>query len=115
MRPKELDRSTDVAGDARCRSVRSSRLRRTDLDENPVDPATKELSPRSESSSGRGRRRIGCKIDSTTYTGRMFLHLLAALAEWERDRLAERTSEGMAYARESHPSNGGRCRRVQLE
>lgn len=44
----------------------------------------------------------------------MFLHLLAALAEWERDRLAERTSEGMAYARESYPSNGGRCRRVQL-
>ena len=37
----------------------------------------------------------------------MFLHLLAALAEWERDRLAERTSEGMAYARESYRSNGG--------
>lgn len=38
-------------------------------------------------------------IDSTNYTGRMVLHMLAAVAEWERDRMAERTSEGMAQAR----------------
>ena len=44
---------------------------------------------------------LDLKIDSTTCTGRMFLHLLAALAEWECDRLADRTREGMAYARES--------------
>ncbi len=79
MRPKEFDRSTDVAGDTRCRSVRSSRLRRTDLDENPFVLSTRPT---------------------------VFLHMLAALAAWERDRLAERTSEGMAYARESYRSNG---------
>jgi DNA invertase Pin-like site-specific DNA recombinase len=50
------------------------------------------------------------KIDSTTYTGRMFLHLLAALAVWEPDRLAERTSEGMAYAREKYGHLAGRRR-----
>jgi DNA invertase Pin-like site-specific DNA recombinase len=38
-------------------------------------------------------------IDSTNYTGRMVLHVLAAVAEWERDRIGERTSEGMAQAR----------------
>jgi DNA invertase Pin-like site-specific DNA recombinase len=40
----------------------------------------------------------------------MFVHLLAALAEWERDRLAERTSEGMAYAREKYGHLPGRRR-----
>ena len=54
-----------------------------------------------------GRRSV---IDSTTDTGRMFLHPLAAPAEWERDRLAERTSEGVAYARESYGHVSGRSR-----
>jgi hypothetical protein len=35
---------------------------------------------------------LDLKIDSTTYRSH-FLRLLAVLAEWERDRLAERTSE----------------------
>ena len=48
---------------------------------------------------------LDLKTDSTTYTGRMFLHLLAALpsgsaTDWPR------TTEGMAYARESYRSNG---------
>ena len=53
---------------------------------------------------------LDLKIDSTTYTGRTFLHVLAALAEWERDRLAERTSEGRAYARERYGHVPGRRR-----
>ena len=35
----------------------------------------------------------------------MFLHLLAALAEWERHRLAERTSVGIRPARATGPSS----------
>lgn len=31
---------------------------------------------------------VSIVIDSTTYTGRMFLHLPAALAEWEHDRIS---------------------------
>lgn len=49
-------------------------------------------------------------IDTTTHTGRMVLHVLAALAEWERDRAAERTSEGMAYARDAYGHVPGRPR-----
>jgi hypothetical protein len=38
------------------------------------------------------------------------LHVLTALAEWVRDRLAVRTSEGMAYASERYGHMPGHCR-----
>lgn len=39
------------------------------------------------------------QIDTTTANGRLILHLLAALAAFERDLLAERTKAGLAAAR----------------
>ena len=49
-------------------------------------------------------RRIGLRaieqgIDTTTPGGRLFFHLLAAMAEFERDLIVERTYEGLAAAR----------------
>lgn len=38
-------------------------------------------------------------IDTTTPSGRLFFHFLAALAEFERDLIVERTHEGLAAAR----------------
>jgi DNA invertase Pin-like site-specific DNA recombinase len=39
-------------------------------------------------------------IDTSTPMGKMFFHILAALAEFERDMLRERTNAGVAAARE---------------
>lgn len=39
------------------------------------------------------------KIDTTTAAGRMVFRMLAVLAEFERDQLAERTSAAMAHKR----------------
>jgi DNA invertase Pin-like site-specific DNA recombinase len=41
-------------------------------------------------------------IDTSTPTGRMLFHVLAAIAEFERDLIAERTRDGLAAARERH-------------
>ena len=49
-------------------------------------------------------------IDATTPAGRLQLHVLAALAEFERARIAERVKAGLARARR----NGTRLGRPRL-
>ena len=44
-------------------------------------------------------------IDTATPAGRMLFHVLAAIAEFEHDLIAERTRDGLAAAR---ARNGGR-------
>jgi DNA invertase Pin-like site-specific DNA recombinase len=44
-------------------------------------------------------------IDTTSPTGRLVLHVLGAIAEFERDRIRERVLVGLAARRES--SSGG--------
>jgi len=46
-------------------------------------------------------------IDTTTATGRLCLHIFAALAEFERDLIRERTQAGLAAAR-ARGRKGGR-------
>lgn len=38
-------------------------------------------------------------IDTTTAGGRLFFHMLAAIAEFEHDLIVERTRDGLATAR----------------
>ena len=57
---------------------------------------------------------LGEGIDATTPAGRLQMHLLAAIAEFERARIAERVAAGLARAR----ANGqrlGRPRQVVSE
>ncbi len=54
---------------------------------------------------------LGEGIDCTTPAGRLQLHILAALAEFERARIAERVAAGMARARRE----GRRIGRPKLE
>jgi len=49
--------------------------------------------------SGVGFRSIQEQIDTTSAGGRFYLHILAALAEFERELISERTRAGMASAR----------------
>jgi len=46
-------------------------------------------------------------IDTTTSAGRMMFHMLASIAEFERDLISERTHEGLVAAR-ARGRNGGR-------
>lgn len=48
-------------------------------------------------------------IDTTTAAGRFFFHIMAALAEMERDLIRERTNAGLAAAR-ARGRKGGRPR-----
>jgi len=41
-------------------------------------------------------------IDTTTPAGRLMFHVIGAIAEFERDLIAERTRDGLAAARERH-------------
>ena len=41
----------------------------------------------------------GAQIDTTTANGRLFFGIFVALAEFERDLIAERTRAGLAAAR----------------
>ena len=50
-------------------------------------------------------------IDTTTPSGRFFLHVMASLAQMERELLAERTRAGLAAARR-RGRFGGRKRRM---
>ena len=48
---------------------------------------------------GVGFRSLTESIDTTTPAGRLIFHVFAALAEFERDLIKERTSAGLAAAR----------------
>lgn len=48
-------------------------------------------------------------IDTSTPTGRFFFHIMAALAEFEREMIVERTKSGLEAAR-ARGKNGGRPR-----
>lgn len=54
-------------------------------------------------------RALDLDLDTETPAGRSVVHVLAALAEWERDMLRERTREGLAHAR-ARGRTGGRPR-----
>ncbi|WP_425374954.1 recombinase family protein [Methylobacterium segetis] len=54
-----------------------------------------------------GLRSLTDGIDTSTPSGRFFFHVMAALAEMERDLLRERTRAGLAAAR-ARGRNGGR-------
>lgn len=50
-------------------------------------------------SRGAGFRSLAEDIDTTTPAGRLVFHVFASIAQFERERLAERTREGLAAAR----------------
>lgn len=54
-----------------------------------------------------GFRSLQDAIDTTTPAGRFFFHMMAALAEMERDLIRERTRAGLAAAK-ARGRNGGR-------
>jgi len=56
---------------------------------------------------GVGLRAISQGIDTTTPGGRLFFHMLAAIAEFEHDLVVERTREGLAAARARGRRGGG--------
>lgn len=55
---------------------------------------------------GIGLRATTQGIDTTTPGGRLFFHILAAIAEFEHDLIVERTKDGLAAAR-ARGRNGG--------
>jgi DNA invertase Pin-like site-specific DNA recombinase len=58
---------------------------------------------------GIGFRSLQESIDTTTPGGKLVFHVFAALAEFERDLIRERTSAGLAAAR-ARGRRGGRPR-----
>jgi DNA invertase Pin-like site-specific DNA recombinase len=48
---------------------------------------------------GAGFRSLAEDIDTTTSAGRLIFHVFGSIAEFERERIAERTREGLAAAR----------------
>lgn len=56
---------------------------------------------------GAGLRSLSEDFDTTTGYGKMTFHVMGVLAEFERDRIRERTNEGLAAAR-SRGRIGGR-------
>ncbi|MEV4250700.1 recombinase family protein [Streptosporangium canum] len=62
---------------------------------------------------GAGLRALDQNIDTTTPEGRLFLHILAAFAEWERDLISARTLDGLEAAR-ARGRSGGRKRKLKV-
>jgi putative DNA-invertase from lambdoid prophage Rac len=58
---------------------------------------------------------IGEAIDFSSSTGRLQLHILSALAQWERERIADRVRSGMARAKAQGKKFGRRQRVVPEE
>lgn len=48
---------------------------------------------------GAGFRSLAEDIDTTTPAGRLIFHVFASIAQFERERISERTKEGLASAR----------------
>lgn len=48
---------------------------------------------------GAGFRSLGEDIDTTTPAGRLVFHVFGSIAEFERERIVERTKEGLSAAR----------------
>lgn len=61
-----------------------------------------------------GFRSLAEDIDTTTPSGRLIFHVFGSIAEFERERIVERTMEGLAAARR-RGRVGGRPRALSLE
>lgn len=55
-----------------------------------------------------GFRSLGEDIDTTTPAGRLIFHVFGSIAEFERERIVERTKEGLAAARKRGRIGGRR-------
>lgn len=56
---------------------------------------------------GAGFRSLVENIDTTTPVGRLVFHVFASIAQFERERIAERTKEGLEAARKRGRVGGG--------
>jgi len=55
------------------------------------------------------------EIDTTTPTGRLFFHQLAAFAEFERDMISERTKLRLQYLKDHGKKLGRPCKEIDKE
>lgn len=71
-------------------------------------------------SQGAGFRSLAEDIDTTTPAGRLVFHVFASIAQFERERIVERTKEGLAAARKrgrvgGRPPALSKERRVEVQ
>jgi len=58
---------------------------------------------------------INENIDTSTSTGRLFFHIMSALAEYERELILERTKIGRDYAMEAGKRFGRKLKEIKIE